>query len=88
VIWIMDGDSYVGYEFPSQGDEWSIAGITDLNHSGRAGILWRNAVTGELVAWNSVAPLSFGSMRMGAVGLDWNLVGTADLFGDGNPALI
>jgi hypothetical protein len=36
----------------------------------------------------AVSPLNFFSQFIGNASLDWNLVGTADLFGDGFPELI
>ena len=84
----MNGSSYVGYGFGSQGNQWSIAGVADLDHTGFADILWRNVVTGKLVAWKSSRGLSFSSFYIGTTGLDWNLVGGADLFGSGQSALI
>jgi hypothetical protein len=39
-------------------------------------------------AWSNVSPFNFSSEFIGNASLDWNLVGTADLFGDKFPELI
>ena len=38
--------------------------------------------------WLSVSPFNFVSESLGTASLDWNLVGTADLLGNGFPELI
>jgi hypothetical protein len=61
-----------------------MTGVADLDHTGLADLLWRN----DVQAWFSVSPLNFFSRFIGNAGLDWHLVGTADLFGDKFPELI
>jgi hypothetical protein len=70
------------------GEQWSIAGVADLDQNGLADLLWRNVVTGEVRVWFSVSPFNFSSESLGNASLDWNLVGTVDLFGNKLPELI
>jgi hypothetical protein len=84
----MHGSSYMGYGFASQGKQWSIAGVADLDHTGFADILWRNVESGDLVVWKSSPGLNFSSSYIGTASMDWHLAGAADLFGNGHMALI
>jgi hypothetical protein len=54
-------------------------------------ISWQNRIYNKYIyfqAWFSVSPFKFSSQFIGSAGLDWKLVGTADLFGDKLPELI
>jgi YD repeat-containing protein len=64
-------------------------GNTDFNADGNQDILWRNKVTGGIVAcyMNGVTGLGAGTIADSS-DLNWDLIGTADFNDDGNPDLL
>jgi len=67
---------------------WRVAATADVDYDGRADILWRNVTSQKLVVWTMN-----GTQRTGAripspdqaVDGNWEVVGLADLSGDGVP---
>ncbi len=85
-IWVMRGSTVINqYQHASPGYQYE-----DLYNTGQANIIWRSVTNGEVFVWSSSgAPLTFNSSAaVGVASLEWNLVGTADLFGDGQQELI
>jgi hypothetical protein len=97
-VWIMNGTTPVSYNLiASNGDpNWRIVATADLNGDGKPDIILRNVSTGQNAVWymNGLTMLS-GDMLHASNGADasetdqdWQIVGAADLNGDGKPDLI
>ena len=93
VVWLLDG----GHN-PSECLVWTVAsgsggapiGTGDFNGDGRTNLLWRNAITGELVVWllNGGTILQNASYGTVASGSGWVPIGTGDFNGDGRTDLL
>jgi len=68
---------------------WQLAGIGDVNDDGKADIVWRNTITGDVYVWmmNGSAWLP-GSGRVGNAPAAWQILGVGDLDGDGKADLL
>ncbi len=96
-IWYLcsaNGLALSGYAYlPTVSDlAWTISGIADFNADGKPDILWRNALTGENTVWyltgENGSTLSSYEYLPAVRDTAWNIVGTADLDGDGKPDIL
>jgi ELWxxDGT repeat protein len=98
--WLMNGSAIsIGGDVTSGGAairpdaSWSIAGVGDFNHDGKADILWRNA-NGSLAMWlmNGTTISSSGSITFnGAVvapDASWHVVEIGDFNGDSDADIL
>jgi hypothetical protein len=86
-IWLMsDGQLLSGVDFGVVPLAWQVAGTGDFNADGTTDILWRNSQTGDLAIWfmeNNEGQLQvLSTVDLGAVALNWLVVGTGDFNGD------
>ena len=84
---LIDSPSTVGSTvYPASvgaGSSWQIAGVGDLDGDSRADIVWRNAASGEVVAWYMRSSgMIDQAASFGAVPSGWKIVGVADMDGD------
>jgi hypothetical protein len=93
VIWLIDGTTLIPKGGGSPGsvnkDMWEIAATGDFNGDGKADILWRNKVDGQVVVWTingaSVVTPPFplaGSGSPGTAGSPWRVAAVGDFNGD------
>ena len=83
-IWYMTGEngstlSSYEYLIPITDTAWNIVGTTDLDEDGKPDILWRNASTGDNVAWymtgENGSTLSSWEYLPIVADQDWTVVG-------------
>ena len=55
----------------------------DLNGDGQNDILWRNAISGQIIVWFMDGPNLVSCASLGAVSTDWQIAGVGDFNGDG-----
>jgi alpha-tubulin suppressor-like RCC1 family protein len=62
----------------------------DLNGDGNSDLLWQNSRSGQQLVWYMDGPDRLGAPALlgPPISTAWNLVGTADLNGDGHPDLL
>lgn len=88
VTWYMTGSvptsaASIGPDL-QVGGGWQVVGLADFNGDGVSDLLWRNPISGGVVAWNldtSGALIGAQSLPFGVSG-DWRLVGTGDFNSD------
>lgn len=97
-VWLMNNTTPIAYTLiTSAGDpNWRIVATGDLNRDGKTDILLRNQSTGQNAVWYmNGTDLAAGDLIKMANGSeanetdqDWQIVGTADLDGDGKLDLL
>ena len=56
----------VAYDLASVSTDWQVQGVGDYNRDGFADILWRNATSGDVTAWESTTtPFNFSNKDFG-----------------------
>jgi len=90
--WLLDGltvaaSANIGNAGAIPGD-WVIQAIGDLDGDGRADLVWRNTVTGQVNGWLLESLYRKQGGAMGTITLDWTLECTADLNGNTKGDLI
>jgi hypothetical protein len=72
--------------------DWQVVGTADLNADGTTDILWRNTTTGDVAIWfltnNEGQFQILSTVDLGAVSLNWSVVGTGDFNGDDNSDIL
>ena len=92
-IWLMASPAIVGFAtFPASvgaTSGWTPAGIADVDGDGRADLLWRNSVTGQLLVWYfSLTGAVASTHDYGIVPLPHELRGLGDVNADGTADLV
>jgi microcystin-dependent protein len=88
------GDLNAGGGAISLDASWSVAGIGDFNGDGKADIIWRNTVTGEVAQWqmNGSTITGSGDLNAGGAaampGASWSVAGVGDFNADGNADIL
>jgi len=82
--------SQVGYVTPPAIPAGAEQTRSDFNSDGRFDLVWRNATSGQLLAWHMSGPtiMNSRSFNPNAVSPDWALRGSGDFNADGKPDLI
>jgi hypothetical protein len=100
VIWTMNGGTHVGVNLEVEqfaDPNWKMVGSGDFDNDGRADLLWRNTATGENRIWRMnggshlAGDLTVEKMAAGPNdpnGLNWQVVGAADMDGDGKTDIV
>ncbi|HLV78844.1 MAG TPA: FG-GAP-like repeat-containing protein, partial [Chthonomonadaceae bacterium] len=93
--WLMDNTTILGGNYLSPPNlvspEWQIVGTPDLNGDGHPDLLWQNQVDGAVYYWLMDGPqVTSGGLLVPAntIDLNWKIVGTPDLNGDGSPDIL
>jgi hypothetical protein len=92
--WLMNnagGRLSVEYLNPSQADPaWRIAGVADINHDGKADLVWEHRVTGALAVWHldRLTATSAPALSPAFVNPAWILKVVGDFDGDGDADLV
>jgi hypothetical protein len=90
--WRMNGTQSIGYGYLAYGIplEWKCVGIADFNGDGKPDLLWQNTLTGDVSVWymDGVSYTEKWDYIAQGLPLSWQIVGTADLDGDGHPDLV
>jgi translation initiation factor IF-1 len=98
-LWPMDGTTMLSTNGPINVIDdlnWKVAGIGDLDADGKADIVWRHTVNGEVhvylmdgrvVKANGLVQDYQGNPRV-VPDLDWNIVGVGDFNGDGRADIL
>jgi hypothetical protein len=68
---------------------WAIVGTGDFDRNGRADLVWRNSITGQVSIWTSTGVgFTADALTEAGVGPEWALAGIGDFQGDGYSDLI
>jgi len=93
VYWLMDGDRLLNYGYvnPSRpGTNWVVVASADFNGDHKADLVLQDTGTGDLIYWLLNGPNQIGVQYFSPrnPGQYWNVVGAADMNGDGFPDLV
>jgi YD repeat-containing protein len=69
---------------------WKVVGAADMNGDGLLDLVWSNRQTGALRLWHLDGLVQLDSVPLAAAATDllWEVVGVADMNGDGRPDLV
>ncbi len=92
-IWLMGSNGAVtAATYPAAvgaGSPWTIAAVGDVDGDGRADIVWRHGITGEVLVWNMSTSGTIGrTTSLGTVPLAYEIRGVGDFNGDGTGDLL
>jgi hypothetical protein len=92
--WLMTGRTRSAVE-PTDpatlATEWRLVGTADFDHDGESDLLWRSATAGQLVIWYLDGLVAVGGEPTdpdGTAVAGWDVVGTGDFDGDGDPDIV
>ena len=75
-MWLLNGLSAptTGVIASAVPAKWVIAGVGDLDGDGKADLVWRNTVTGDVAVWllNGLSATTWGVIAA-AVPLEWEI---------------
>lgn len=84
--WLLDGPQVLGWAFlslnASYDTNWQVQSVGDIDRDGRADLVWRHQVTGEIVIWYMAGyqVRSFGFLTIPSVtDLNWRVGGVTSL---------
>ena len=86
LLWLMSGPDQVGgvVALPSVGgDAWSVTAVGDVNFDRKPDLIWRNAQTGDNVAWLMDGTTLGGPVTLPGASTEWHIFGVADSNDDG-----
>jgi glutamine amidotransferase PdxT len=92
-VWLMNGATLISSTTltPGQWDPtWRVAGAADLNHDGKADLIWQNRATGALAYWllQGLTATVVANFTPAATNLLWEIRAVADYNRDGQPDLL
>jgi hypothetical protein len=91
-VWLMRDDVRIAvHKLPTVADtNWRIKGLGDFNRDGQLDIVWRHGPQSVTAVWfMNPGGTSFASAALlTTVGPPWDIVGVADMNGDGDSDLI
>ena len=93
-VWYMNGTQVVAsslLSIPRGAAGWVVQAVGDVNGDRRADLLWRNMTSGDLAVWymtNSAVTETRLLSIPGVADMNWNVVATEDVNGDGKSDLI
>ena len=67
---------------------WEVRGLGDQNGDGKADILWRNNMTGQVYFWPMNGGVRLAETYVATVDPAYDIVGTGDYNGDGRSDLL
>jgi hypothetical protein len=90
ILWGMENTTKKSYKYIGNFDSsWYIAGSSDFDGDYTKDIVWRNKTTGQNLVWLMNTDNTLKLMRdLPAVGIEWSLVGVANMTNEGQPNLI
>jgi len=93
-MWLMNGSTIASNSFVgSVSTAWSPVGVGskdfgDFNGDGKADVLWRNTITGDLALWLMNGPTIASNNFLGNVSTAWTPVRVGDFDGDGKADIL